>query len=459
MQKAAKRNLVLTTVSSFNVSGGTGQTIEQEGLYQHITFALIKGTYKKQLDDVGNELIAMADHAMALRQSDVVERISEILINGPLSREYHNIGQYYRALSVKGRVGIPAVNALLEGVASSTATPLRYRARALQAIGGNHFDSGKTTEGLHFFLEAGHTASPKHGCDLLTATLSPWMIAVIRSIKGDHRGALTDLQKLFPFVRLIAPDYPHYYYAYFNARAVELGELNRIEEAQNASRIALTSPFTHQHLEMQITASDIEQKARRASRSVVAINRKGIQLEVHTGEETSEKTSNQQAPLTMGNEPSDPGNKLLLFRRRAFKSNKEPLYSHLEATQSKLTLAQKRSRVIDIVHNLDEEALDRLLEFASELDDQPAQPRRPREINLEERGNLEMLISLWTTGDLNIDDHVAVLSALRDCDDNLRRKNIINLMISYMFRFTQERMEGEHFWRKRVEAQLAPETD
>ena len=67
MQKAAKRNLVLTTVSSFNVSGGTGQTIEQEGLYQHITFALIKGTYKKQLDDVGNELIAMADHAIALR--------------------------------------------------------------------------------------------------------------------------------------------------------------------------------------------------------------------------------------------------------------------------------------------------------------------------------------------------------------------------------------------------------
>ncbi|HST22430.1 MAG TPA: hypothetical protein VLR90_15000 [Blastocatellia bacterium] len=71
----------------------------------------------------------------------------------------------------------------------------------------------------------------------------------------------------------------------------------------------------------------------------------------------------------------------------------------------------------------------------------------------------EVMMSLWTSGDLNPNDQVAVLSALRDCDDNLRFKNIINEMISYIFRFTQERMQGEAMWRKRVEAKLTPETD
>jgi hypothetical protein len=69
-----------------------------------------------------------------------------------------------------------------------------------------------------------------------------------------------------------------------------------------------------------------------------------------------------------------------------------------------------------------------------------------------------MLMSLWTSGDLDINDHVAVLSALRDCDNNLRLKNIINEMITYIFRFTQERMQSEALWRKRIEAQLTPET-
>ena len=80
MQRAAKSNLILTTGSSFTVLGGTYQAIEREELYQHITFALLRGVYRKQLADVGNELIVMADHALGLRQVDVAERISEVLL-------------------------------------------------------------------------------------------------------------------------------------------------------------------------------------------------------------------------------------------------------------------------------------------------------------------------------------------------------------------------------------------
>jgi predicted kinase len=232
-------------------------------------------------------------------------------------------------------------------------------------------------------------------------------------------------------------------------------ELGRIKEAQNASRIALASSFARVHPEWYETAKDISQKARRASPSVVAISGKEIQDE----DRTNEETAGEQTILATDEQPGDPGNKLLLFRKRAFQSNEEPLYSHLEAKSNQLTLAQKRARLIDIAHNLAEADLDRLLEFASGLDYTPASARRPREINLEEKGTLEMLVSLWTSGDLNIEDQVAVMSALRDCDNQLRQKNIINSIISYMFRLTQERMEGEHFWRKRVEARLTPQED
>ncbi len=51
----------------------------------------------------------MADQSLTFRQAYIVERISEILINVPLPSEYHNIGQYYRALSVKRRYGVAAL--------------------------------------------------------------------------------------------------------------------------------------------------------------------------------------------------------------------------------------------------------------------------------------------------------------------------------------------------------------
>ena len=114
---------------------------------------------------------------------------------------------------------------------------------------------------------------------------------------------------------------------------------------------------------------------------------------------------------------------------------------------------------MDIASNLKEESLDRLLALAIDLDDQPPQARRRRQINLEDKGTLKMLMNLWTSGDLDIGDQVAVLSALRDCDNNLRVRNIINEMITYIFRFTQERLQSESFWRKRFEAELIPESN
>jgi hypothetical protein len=292
------------------------------------------------------------------------------------------------------------------------------------------------------------------------------MIAVIKSIDGDHKGALEGLENLFPFVRLIALDSPHYYYAYFNARAVELGEIGRIEEAQQACRIALASPFHHQHSEMRRTAEEIAQKARRASRSTVAISR-GPELvdesEAHTPVEvTFRSTTEQMEPdISPHSRTQEETTSLLIFPDRAVPpdeiSNRQLTAAITQQQYRQMTLGQKRALLVDIAHdgNVSERLLDRMIQLAGVTRaEEEAKPDEKREIELDTHGSLEDLISLWVSGDVNPDDFASVMSALRDCEDDTRRNNIINLMISYSFHETRECMESEHEWRKRVEARL-----
>lgn len=454
MQIAANRNRILTTVSSLPMFDWTSQVVEQGELYQHVVSALAKASRKIQSLGIGDRLVRIAEHALGMRQTDIVEQVGQVLTNLLLPRGYRSIGQYYQALAITRRGDLASSTAILERLAISPTTPMRYRARALKAIGGNHLDLGNCDEALCFFLEAGHAASPKYGGDLLTATLSQWMLAVIKSFNGDHKEALQDLERLSSAIRLLAIDQPFIYYSYANSLAVESGELGYMEMARTASRIALASPFACARPEWHETAKEIQQKARRASSSVVAINQHVAQTE-HALKRRS--TDEQSEPMIAGQRGTQ-RKTLLLFRGRSDRPQ-EPLYSPVEAKQSHLSLTRKRALLNDLSAGLPEEALDRLLALARELDAQSSPARRPREINLEEKSILEQLMTLWVNGDFGPDDFAAVMSALRDCDDDLRRKTIIDRMISYSYYFTQDRMEGEDFWRKRVEARLTPETD
>ncbi|MGA9770163.1 MAG: hypothetical protein WBV94_14070 [Blastocatellia bacterium] len=246
------------------------------------------------------------------------------------------------------------------------------------------------------------------------------------------------MESLVPLIKHASP---RLYYDFLNSYAVELGEVGRMDEAENASGLTIASPFAPYYPEWQATFSEIRSNRKRP-RYVQA--------------KAERQTSNQQTAIATEIEPDS---NLLPFRKRHPLNPQPHLYSHIEATGNQLTLQQKRSLVIDIACNLKEIFLDRLLALAVDLDDQPPQARRRRQINLEDKGTLEMLMNLWTSGDLDIGDHVAVLSALRDCDNNLRRQNIINEMITYIFRFTQDRMQSEAMWRKRFEAELNPESD
>lgn len=102
MQTAARSNLFLTEFSSLINVADIKTANKQAEFYQQFVYGLIKGVRTKQaLIQAGDRLIALAEHFYQLRQMQVVEQVSQLLISLPLPREYESIANYYRALCIK----------------------------------------------------------------------------------------------------------------------------------------------------------------------------------------------------------------------------------------------------------------------------------------------------------------------------------------------------------------------
>ena len=206
MQTAATNRFLLTSSSSLKRSN-LQNVIKLGGFYQQI-FMLAKDAYKSDaLCNIGNNLIAVAEHAYTLREMNTVEEVAELTMALPLPRDYERAAQYYKALCVGRRGDVPEAVSLLERVAEDA--PPHYRARALQSIGTvllwNTPDKQTASK---MFAEACYFAS-RHAGDVFTVVNSRWMLAVIKSMEGDHQGSLDDLESLFPLVRAVALRHPH----------------------------------------------------------------------------------------------------------------------------------------------------------------------------------------------------------------------------------------------------------
>jgi tetratricopeptide (TPR) repeat protein len=253
MQKTTSNilSVFLTELTSFNLGN-----LKHAGLYQNL----------------GSRIVQLADHALELRQTENVQVLGEILANMPGNFEY--VGQYYKAMCLK-RVGLTTqARPLFEQVAQSPLTPLSYRARSLHAIGATYYESGVPLEALRYYSDAGRVGL--YANDLFSMTQSQWMVAVLKSVDGDHKTALGELERLLPCVRLIATAHPAYFYIYSNSLAVERVQVGQVEEARYASRIALASSYANAYPEWRETGDDIERKGYRASRSFVPITQ-GLQ--------------------------------------------------------------------------------------------------------------------------------------------------------------------------------------
>jgi len=187
----------------------------------------------------------------------------------PLPRQYEAAGRYYEALYVQ-RFGcgyLEEAAHLLERVADDA--PLPYKMRAIQSLGANSIHRRDYHSALRLYREADKFSKRLGDRDHVGTVRTQKDVAIIASLEDNHRGALALLENLFPLAHHIRSSQPHVYYDYMNSLAVELGEVGRLEEAKNVSRIVLASPFAPAYPEWRETSDEIEIKGSRASRSVV----------------------------------------------------------------------------------------------------------------------------------------------------------------------------------------------
>ena len=273
MQIVADNNLVL--IDSFS-SRRFAEFPKQAGygrLYQQIVSGLIKDTYSKHFfTSLGDRLAALADHLYSLRRMDDVEQITQVLLNLPLTDEYRTIGRHYEALCLYQKEKFTEARAALEQVAEHG--PPNYRARALLCISATFYVKNDLQSFARYCVDANRAAVGNGWCDYRTIVESQRNLVMVKSLTGDHHGALTDLERLFPLVRSMSRWHPDLFCSYLNSFAVEMAEVGRLEEARRLSETALASPYASVNPDWHETRDEITMKSRRASRSAVVIKQK-----------------------------------------------------------------------------------------------------------------------------------------------------------------------------------------
>lgn len=266
INKQANILFIPTSISGNNAEPQAA--LSQHGYYRQLICAsLARSTYTSEgFQVLGQQLAVVARHAYVARQMDAVEQATQVMLALPLSSQLETIARYQQALCTWRQGEVDNTRQFERTVEEA---PPQYKARALQVIGLIHHKHGELDAALPFYLAAGKAAA---NCDLLTLAESQEMIAVVRSIHGDHKQALADLERLFPLLRAIGKYYPAAYYTFLNDLAVELGEVGRVNEAEAACAIALASPFAAAYPEWSETRDEIAAKRTDATPSVVAIN-------------------------------------------------------------------------------------------------------------------------------------------------------------------------------------------
>jgi len=231
MQNAAMTNRFLTADSSRVGWADSEIVVSRSGLLWQIVASHLTQTLHSQaaFTKLIHELIEVAEQAYITRDLDTLEEVSRVLMSLPVDGA-RQIGLFYYALRIKRKGQIDEAQRLLETVIDNA--PPAYRARAIQGLGALYLDRGQLDETLRLQLEALRAVSNKTAHGLQTALIAHWEIAIIQSLDGNHKGALSNLEGLRPLVNLVAQQKPFYFYAYCNDIAVVLGELGRTAEAE-----------------------------------------------------------------------------------------------------------------------------------------------------------------------------------------------------------------------------------
>jgi hypothetical protein len=210
--------------------------------YSHLIAPALRRRLKTKQDweILGRVLITICEYAHDARHIQVLREVSEFLISLPIRKELRAIGSYYRAV-VLHRIGqFNSAQGIYEQLATDPRFP--WKTKTIAAVAGCHLNRGDLDEATALYLEALRSTGDGRR-DLRTCFMSQCMIAVIRSVQGDHQNAIGLLETIYPVAHYIAKVHPATYYDYLNSLAVRHTALGHFNEAERLCEITLSSPF------------------------------------------------------------------------------------------------------------------------------------------------------------------------------------------------------------------------
>jgi hypothetical protein len=377
-------------------------------------------------EHLGNRIISAIKGAHAFRDVERVRELALILKNIPL-KQYQLIGDYYLIWCKCRKREYDSET--LERVIDQTGI---YKAKGLLSRAAFEGYKGNTDSELYFYNEA-LKASPTTSeyIDISRA------IAVVKAKEGMCRSAIRDLENLIPIIKhadaLV-------YFDTLNSYAVELGESGQLNEARNISHVVLASPFAPFYPEWHDTARDL----RESSRSFVAvplIEREPVKIEAAQIEHaTKPEQESDSQPARVITFPQ---------LKEAPQPQKPEPFTPQEL--SGLTLSQKKELILAAIRssNMPEGDYDKMMVMVGLLTVGPAD----KVLDLEDEALLDDIVVTWVNL-IEPEEFTAVISALRDCEDRIRRRDIMDRMIRIAFEETQLCGLTEEQWRLRVERSL-----
>jgi tetratricopeptide (TPR) repeat protein len=375
---------------------------------------------------LGNRIVKQIKAAHAFRQVDQVRELARVLINIPI-KEYQLIAWYYLVWCDcrEAKYDIETLERIVEQTNA-------YKAKALSSRAAIEVFQKNNERAFYFYTEA-LKASPAVSEYIHISRA----IAVLKAQEGFHKSALRDMENLIPVIRYAEP---LVYYDFLNSYTIELGETGRMYEASNISRVVLSSPFIHAYPEWRETAQDL----RGPNHSFIAvplIKREPVKIEAPRTEHASKpEPESKIKPASVITFPK---------LKEAPQPQKPEPFTPQEL--SELTLSQKKELILAAIRssNMPEGDYDKMLVMAGLLTVGPAD----KVLDLEDEALLDDIVVTWVNL-IEPEDFAAVMSALRDCEDRIRRRDIMDRMIRIAFEETQDCGLNEEAWRLRVERRL-----
>lgn len=270
IQPATSIDLLIAGRSGRGLVSGVRDEVFERCLLRSVTSKLVRSLRAGHaLKETGDRLLALAEHNFTLRRIEEVERLCLTLLSLPLEIDHHSGALYYYSLCKKRQGNPAAAKPIFERLAEEAT--LRFRAKAISSLAALAIDRGDYHFSLELYCEYTRITIRDQKSTLADVVQAHRSLAVMKSIDGDHRGSLSYLEKLLPLAGAVRRAHPHTYYDYLNSLAVELSEAGRIEEAQNASSIAVSSVFAPAYHEWRETGEEIAAKAARKSRSFASV--------------------------------------------------------------------------------------------------------------------------------------------------------------------------------------------